>query len=129
MTTTILTTCNNVIEANLIKGMLENNGIKCFLTNENFSSLMPHYNGMMGAGVQIIIDEKDMPQAKELLLSEPKESDLECPSCGSSNVSFGLGSNWIKKFLAILFSLFIWMPFGNIKRIYYCQECKTEFKR
>ncbi len=129
MSTTILTTCNNVIEANLIKGMLENNGIKCFLTNENFSSFMPHYYGMMGAGVQIIIEEKDLLQANELLLSERKENDLVCPSCGSSNVRFGFGSNWIKKILAVLISLFMWIPFGNIKGIYYCKECKTEFNR
>lgn len=129
MTTTILTTCNNPIEANLIKGMLENNEIKCFLTNENFSTLMPHYTDIMGAGVQIIIDEKDMPKAKELLLSQSKGNALVCPDCGSANVSFGLGSNWIKKILAVLFSLVIWIPFGNIRSTYYCQDCKTEFKR
>lgn len=129
MNTTVLTTCSNSIEANMIKGMLENNGIKCFLTNENFSGLMPHYNGMMGAGVQIIIDEKDMLQAKELLLSSRKEDDLVCPSCGSPNVSFGLGSNKIKKFLAVFLYLFIWVPFGNITRVYYCRECKSEFKK
>jgi len=97
--------------------------------NENFSNLMPHYNGIMGAGVQLVIDKSDLNQAQELLLSQPKENDLICPNCGSSKVSFGLGSNWIKKFLAVLFSLFIWMPFGNIRSIYYCQDCKTEFKR
>lgn len=129
MTTTILTTCNNAFEASLVKGMLENNEIKCFLTNENFSTLMPHYSGVMGAGVQIIIDEKDMPKAKELLLPQSKENVLVCPGCGSLNVSFGLGSNRVKVILAVLFSLFIWIPFGNIKCIYYCQDCKTEFKR
>jgi hypothetical protein len=129
MDTAILTTCNNAIEANLIKGMLENNGIKCFLTNENFSSLMPHYNGMMGAGVQIVVDKNNLDQAKGLLSSQPKESDLACPNCGSSDVRFGLGSNWIKKFFAVLLSLFVWMPFGNIRSIYYCHDCEIEFKR
>jgi hypothetical protein len=129
MTTVVLTTCANAFEANLIKGMLENNEITCFLTNENFSTLMPHYSGVMGAGIQIIIDEKDMPKAKELLLSQSKENVLVCPVCGSSNVSFGLGSDRIKKILSVLFSLLIWIPFGNIRSIYYCQDCKTEFKR
>ncbi len=53
MSTVVLKTCNTPFEANLIKGMLENKDINCFLTNENFSNLMPHYNGIMGAGVQV----------------------------------------------------------------------------
>ncbi|MDT3739852.1 MAG: DUF2007 domain-containing protein [Candidatus Kapabacteria bacterium] len=128
MDTIILTTCNNAVEAYLIKGMLENNGIKCFLTNENISSLIPHYNGIMDAGVQIIINKSDIEQVNELLLSQTKESEIVCPCCGSLNVSFGLGTNKIKKFFVILISLLAWIPFGNLRNSYYCNECKAEFK-
>jgi len=107
MDTVILTTCNSAIEANLIKGMLENNGIRCFLTNENFSNLMPHYNGVMGAGVQIVIDENDVEQATALLSSQTKENEIVCPNCGSLNISYGLGTNKFKMFLAVLMSLLI----------------------
>jgi hypothetical protein len=129
MDTTVLTTCNNVFEANLIKGMLENNGIKCFLTNENFSNLMPHYNGMMGAGIQIIINERDIEKAKVLLLTQTKEDRIECPNCGSQNIKFGLGINRIKKIITVLISLLAVIPFGNIRNSLYCLDCKTEFKR
>jgi len=129
MTTINLTTCNNSFEANLMKGMLENNGIRCFLTNENFSNLMPHYNGVMGAGVQIMIEESDLEKAQELILSPSKENGIVCPNCDSSNVQFGLGTNKIKKIFVVLISLLTWIPFGNIKNIYYCQNCKTEFKK
>ena len=107
MDTIVLTTCNSAIEANLIKGMLENNGIRCFLTNENFSNLMPHYNGVMGAGVQIVIDENDVEQATALLSSQTKENEIVCPNCGSLNISYGLGTNKFKMFLAVLMSLLI----------------------
>lgn len=130
MTTTRLTTCNNAIEANLLKGMLENNGIPCFLANENFSHLMPHYNGMMGAGVQVIIDEADLVQAKALLLAQSEAvNELVCPNCDSVNVGYGLGTNKIKKFFTILLSLAVGMPFGNLKNTYYCHDCKTEFTK
>jgi len=129
MNTVVLTTCNSAIEANLIKGMLENNGIKCFLTNENFSNLMPHYNGVMGAGVQIIVADSDVKQAKALLLSQPDETEIVCPNCGSLNISYGLGTNKIKLFFAVLMSLLIWIPFGNIRATYLCKDCKTEFKK
>jgi DNA-directed RNA polymerase subunit RPC12/RpoP len=128
MNTTVLTTCNNSFEANLIKGKLENNGISCFLANENISTLMPYFNGMLGAGVQIIIEDSDLEKAQEIIFSPLKESGIACPNCNSTNVEFGLGTNKLKKIFLVLISLFTWIPFGNIRNIYYCQNCKTEFK-
>ena len=128
MKTIILTTCNNSFEANLIKGMLENNGIKSFVLNENASSLLPHLNGIMGAGVQVMIDASDLETAKELIASQSVVKEIICPCCGSTNVKFGLGSNKLKMIFAILLSLFFWVPFGYIKNTYYCKDCKTEFK-
>jgi hypothetical protein len=55
--TTILITCNTSYEAYLIIGIFEINENQCLLANENFTNLMPNYNGIMEAGVQIIIDE------------------------------------------------------------------------
>ena len=69
MATIRLTTCDNAVEANMIKNLLTNEGITCFLTNENFTSLMPNYTGMMGAGIQIMIDEKDAEKASGFLAS------------------------------------------------------------
>jgi len=128
MNTMVLKTCNNSVEANLIKGMLENNGITCFLANENFSNLMPHYNGMMGAGVQIIISKIDLERAQKFLTEQAIDNEIVCPNCNSKKVGFGLGGSKSKKILTILLSLFVWIPFGNIRNTYYCKNCKTEFK-
>jgi len=128
MATTILTTCNNSIEANLIKGMLENNGIHCFLINENFSNLMPNYNGIMGSGVQIVINEFDMDEAIKLISYHEMTDKIICPNCQSLNTSLGLGTNKIKKVFMVILSLFFGIPFGNLKSTYYCPDCKAEFK-
>jgi DNA-directed RNA polymerase subunit RPC12/RpoP len=128
MTMKILTTCTNSYEASLIKGLLENNEIHCFLTNENFSNLMPHYHGIMGSGVQILIDENDFEAAKRLISSHETKDLITCPNCHSSNIKFGFGVKKIKKVLLVILSLLVWTPFGNINSNYYCQDCKTEFK-
>jgi Zn finger protein HypA/HybF involved in hydrogenase expression len=129
MATIVLKTCNNAVEATLIKGKLENNGITCFLTNENFSNLMPHYNGMMGGGVQIIINDLDFENAQKLIEEQLISNEMVCPNCNSDNVSFGLGSSGkIKKIVTIFLSLFVWIPFGNIRNTFYCKDCKTEFR-
>lgn len=134
MAVVTLTTCNTSFEANLIKGMLESNDIYCFLTNENFSTIMPMYNGMMGAGVQVMIDESDLERAQELIHANQEdvageENKIVCPNCNSANVQFGLGTNKVKKVLVVLMSLFTFIPFGNIRNSYYCKDCSTEFKQ
>jgi hypothetical protein len=123
-----LTTCNSSIEANLIKNQLENEGIKCFLTNENFSSLMPNYAGILGSGVQVMIDENDRSKAFKIIEEQDKAIELKCPNCNSEKIAFGLGLNRVKKLFIIVLSLFMSAPIKNITNTYYCKDCKTEFK-
>lgn len=62
-----LTTCNNSVDAYTLKNLLENEGIESYLTNENFTNLMPGYTGMLGGGIQIMIREEDIKKAQEVL--------------------------------------------------------------
>jgi len=123
-----LTTCSNVIEANMTKNILENEGIACFLTSENFTTLMPHYNNMLGAGIQIMIDENDCDKARLLIDSRSDLKNLKCPVCNSDNVSFGLGMSRLKKIVVIFLSVLFFIPFNNIRNTYYCKNCKADFK-
>lgn len=113
----------------MMKHMLENEEINCFLTNENFASLMPHYSGIIGSGVQIMIDEKDSIKASEILKAHSNTNELRCPECNSENIRFGLGLKKSKKIFFMLLSLFVFIPFKNITNTYYCEDCKTEFKK
>lgn len=120
-------TCESPIEANIIKGRLENEGIRCFVTNENFSNLMPHYNRILGSGAEIMIDKDDYTKASEILeLNSTKE--VYCPNCNSNNIKISLGKNWFKKLVIIMISLFSSVPFNNINSTYWCKDCKSEFK-
>ncbi|HPT13521.1 MAG TPA: DUF2007 domain-containing protein [Bacteroidales bacterium] len=129
MATVILMTCNTIAEAHLVKGMLENHGISSFINNENFSNLMPQFNGMMGAGVQVVVDEADYKQAIELAGLKSENNELTCPECHSANIGFGLGTRKAGKIMTIFFSLLSGTPFGNIRNNYYCKDCGAEFKR
>jgi hypothetical protein len=128
MQTIRLLTCDNIQEANLIKGRLENEGIPAIVTNENFTTLMPFYNGMLGAGVQVLVHEHDYQRASELLvLNTIDDSAIKCPNCSSSNIKFGLGVKKRNKIFMVLLSLLFFVPFGNIKSTYFCLDCRTEF--
>ncbi|MCZ4695821.1 DUF2007 domain-containing protein [Ancylomarina euxinus] len=121
-----LMTCETAIEANLIKGRLKNEGIEVFITNENFSNLMPHYNHILNSGIQIMLHETDYDNARTLLGLNAK-TELICPNCQSKNIKMGLGKNKIRKIIAIIMSLLIFTPFNNLNSVYYCKDCKSEF--
>ncbi len=60
----------NTIEASMIKGVLETNGIQAMLTNEimsNVLSLAPINYGM----VRVLVFRSDLEQAKQVLNSAP----------------------------------------------------------
>ncbi len=121
-------TCDNLTEAHLVKGRLENEGINCFLTNQNFTNLVPMYNNMMGAGIQIMIEEKNYEKAYEILQDKinPKTENIICPNCGSNNIKLGLGKYKGFKLLNIFIAIFSFLPLGNLKPKYYCKDCNSE---
>jgi len=128
MRTVRLITSDSLTEAHIIKGRLLNEGIDCFLTNENFTNLMPLYNNMLGSGIQIIINERDIVKAKDIIKDkiEPNNSKLICPNCGSENIGLGLGQRKVFKIFNIIIALISFFPIGNLKPKYYCKECKIE---
>jgi len=62
-----LITCDNITEAYFIKDRLTNEGIECFLTNENFTSLLPNYYNLFESGVQVFVFEEEYEKSRELL--------------------------------------------------------------
>jgi hypothetical protein len=62
-----LKSCSNAFEAKMLKDILDNEGIECFLTNENFTSVFPVFNGMYGTGIQLMIKEEDYEKASKLI--------------------------------------------------------------
>lgn len=121
-------TVDNSFDAKFIKDYLANEGIECIVTNENFTTMMPHLNGMLGAGIQVLVDKDDFERASEIL-NKRNSRDIEvCPNCGSSNISYGLGSRHrFKKLFALLIAFVIATPVRHVKQTHFCKDCSTEF--
>ena len=60
---------NTGVEANLVKTKLDAYGIPCFLSEENFTSLLPIRNDLF-PGVRLHIFERDRERVKEILAEE-----------------------------------------------------------
>lgn len=133
----VYSTYYNPIEANIVKGRLEDSDIPCFLTDENIATIQPLYNQAVG-GVKLNVFERDVTRINELLAEEennievdneiPTEDKVICDSCGSDNVSYGQATknrfSWWVTILSII--LFVY-PF-KANNCYHCYNCGHEFK-
>lgn len=126
-----LITCSNSTDAYFIKNRLNNEEIECFVTNENFTSLLPNYYNILGSGVQVFVFERDYEKSRELVKDklEPENVEMVCPFCGSTDIHIGFGKNKILKLFNILLAILVCIPIGNVQTRYYCKTCKEEIKQ
>lgn len=59
-------TFDSAVEANIVKDVLETNGVPCFLSNEIFSSVLPLTNSTVGA-IRLNVFAEDVKKADTIL--------------------------------------------------------------
>ena len=120
-----LATFDNSLTANMLKTKLENEGIPCFLNNENFTNMMPHYFNMLGSGVKVLVPTDQLEKAREIAAID--QGQLKCPNCGSTNI-MNEAERATNKLKLILITL-IAAPIGNLLNNYCCEDCGHQFKK
>ena len=90
----VIIATGTITDADLIKNILEVNGIKSYLKDENLGTWAPHIASPGGAGaVKIAVAESDVSRAKAIVMEmSSKDSDAQqeksqddlwtCSSCG-----------------------------------------------
>src|SRR5687767_10732592 len=96
----VLQSFNNYIEAHIVMGRLEEEGIRCWLKDEATATVTPFLVNDMG-GIKIMVVEEQYDRALGILqeINAAKRAKYICPSCGSSNIELIITpdklSNWL----------------------------------
>ncbi len=118
-------TFDDPIKANLFLSKLENEGIYCFLEDENMVTIDPFASNAIG-GIKLKIEESDYIQANNLLKSMLKEETNKCSNCGAFTfIMERKKTKGILSGLVVLFSLFYPFDSAFVKR---CTSCGQEVK-
>jgi hypothetical protein len=124
-----LTSYYDPMEAQIVRGRLEANGIQCFIADDNILAANPFYNQALG-GVKIKVFEHDVGRCREILAEEivpvAGEELTTCPYCNSTHVYFGAAPvkrNWLSIILTALISTY---PI-YLKRTWICRDCGASF--
>ena len=129
MNYTLLCTFDNYIPAHITLGRLEEEGINCWLQDENTVTVTPMFSNAVG-GIKLMVAEPHYPRAAELLkeFTAEQKKNMSCPQCGSTNVEFVSTprkvSNWIGAVFGFLFGDYALA----VDKVYHCFNCGNEFE-
>ena len=120
---------DNYIAAHIAMGRLEEEGINCWLQDENTATINPILTNAIG-GIKLMVPEIQAERAVAIL----KEIELEykktiaCPRCGSHNVELintpRKPSNWIYALFGYLFGSYAL----TANKVNHCFDCGKEFE-
>ena len=128
---------SSIDELIIVQGILENNNIEYFTSDECMSNILPHYAIAIG-GTKISVADNDFEMAKKIITEEflknqtttnsqvyTKNKEKKCPKCGYVNIET------VKKprpVLSLLVSLLIFLPIPLNRKYYRCNNCNSFWK-
>lgn len=125
---------DNSFSAHLAQFNLSENGIGCYIKDENSVSLNPMYNIAYG-GIKLQVNEPDVEMAIGILqrteqnfIENDDDEYIVCPKCNSKEIydNFKTYTSLLQKVTAIISSLVLGYPFG-FKKTYLCKKCNHAF--
>jgi DNA-directed RNA polymerase subunit RPC12/RpoP len=120
---------SNYIDAHIILGRLQEEGIQCWLKNEATTTIMPIWTTALG-GIQLMINRNQADRATDLLsrFEEERKEMIRCPHCDSEDVEYintvRKPVNWLSAAASFLLSDMAVMP----EQRYHCFSCGKEWE-
>jgi hypothetical protein len=124
----LLKAYDNYVSAHIAMGRLKEDGINCWLKDENTVTIDPILTNAIG-GIKLMVEKAQAQKAWDLLEADRKEhlADNRCPNCGSTNVEListpRKASNWASMLIGFFFTSYA-MP---VDKVNHCFDCKHEF--
>lgn len=119
---------DNYITAHIDMGRLEEDGISCWLKDENTVTIDPILTNAVG-GIKLMVSAAQAERAAGILRILDNENKLQnrCPNCGSLNVELVSTPRKASNWLSVLWGLFTsyGMP---VDKVYHCFNCGHEYK-
>ncbi len=118
----------NYIDANIVLGRLEEDGIICWLKDENTVTIDPILSNAIG-GIKLMVAESQVERAREILqgIQELQGELNRCPKCGSNNVQLisspRKAINWLSSIVTFLMGSYA----VAVDKTNHCFDCDHEF--
>lgn len=125
----LLNSYGNYVEAHIAKGVLEEEGIACWLKDENTVTIDPILTNAVG-GIKLMVAQPDAQRAWELLTALRKEQQqkISCPKCGGHQVEMVSTPRKLSNWASAIIGFFITSYAMPVEKVMHCFDCGHEFK-
>lgn len=100
--------CYDAYAADVLRGMLETNGIECFLLDYHHAQNAPHMQMMVN--IRVMVRSVDLETAKDLI-KDTESYALSLPAGETRPQSYAESATWWNKTLSILVFMLTMIPF------------------
>lgn len=125
----LLNSYGNYVEAHIAKGVLEEEGIVCWLKDENTVTIDPILTNAVG-GIKLMVAKPDAQRAWELLTALQKEQQqkISCPKCGAHQVELVSTPRKLSNWASAIIGFFITSYAMPVDKVWHCFDCGHEFR-
>ena len=119
---------DNYISAHIAMGRLLEDGIDCWLKDENTVTIDPILTNAVG-GIKIMVDPLQLEKAAAILRTVDNEYKAlhPCPKCNSLNIELvstpRKAANWASFFIGLFFTSYA----PKVDMVYHCFNCGYEY--
>ena len=119
---------DNYVSAQIALGRLQEDGIDCWLKDENTVTIDPILANAVG-GIKLMVVNNQAQEALDILnsLQAAHKASISCPACGSHNIELVSSPrkpmNWISAIATFFFSSYAL----TVEKNYHCFNCSKEF--
>jgi hypothetical protein len=123
----IVRSFGNYVDAHIARGLLEEEGIECWLKDEHTITINPIWTQAMG-GIKLMVAISDADKANKILdkIRDKHRLFRNCPACGSNNLELvstpRKASNWLTALLSFFFGDYAIAP----DKVWHCFDCGHE---
>lgn len=124
----LLNTYANYVDAHIARGVLEEEGINCWLKDENTVTIDPILTNAVG-GIKLMVIREQAQRAWNLLEDLRKEAkkNTPCPKCGSTNIELVSTPRKAVNWLSAITTFFLGDYAMTIDKVYHCFDCGNEY--
>ncbi len=118
---------DNYVPAHIAMGRLQEEGIDCWLKDENTVTIDPILTNAVG-GIKLMVEEDKAKKAWELLhqLQKDYKANFVCSKCGSSNIELVSTPRKPLNWLSAIFTFFFSNYALTVDKVYHCFDCRHE---
>ncbi len=118
---------DNYVPAHIALGRLKEEGMECWLKDENTVTIGPILTNAVG-GIKLMVAEADAENAWKLLkrLQNEYQAGIVCAKCGSSNIELVSTPRKPLTWFTAISTFFLGDYALTVDKVYHCFDCKHE---